>query len=410
LCLAKGKKTFILDYINNILIKNNLNINFIRLILIIGLIIGVFTILFNTNKIIEYTKNEERKKIELWAMAQKNFIENKNLEDDIGELTFLVLTKSFENPIIQVDSNGKILSHKNIYSEELVEIDSIALKKVLEKISLENDPIEIKFNNSINQKLYYGNSSTFNKIKFYPFALLIVAILFSLIVFNYYKSSMSSFNNKIWASFAKETAHQIGTPLSSLMGWSTILKEEKVDSNIIVEIEKDIERLNTITKRFSEIGSIPELTKQNINEVLESSINYLKKRNSSLVNFEFVKAKEVIYSKINKTLFEWVIENLVKNAIDSMDGKGNILISSNIKINNEIQIIIKDNGRGVELKNQKKIFDSGYTSKKKGWGLGLSLSKRIIMQYHGGKIFIKYSKINKGTSIEINLPFVKENF
>ena len=392
------------------MIKNYLNINFIRLILIIGLIIGVFTILFNTNNIIEYTKNQERKKIELWAMAQKNFIENKNLEDDIGELTFLVLTKSFENPIIQVDSIGKILSHKNIYSEESVEIDSISLKKILEKISLENDPIEIKFNNSINQKLYYGNSSTFNKIKFYPFALLIVAVLFSLIVYNYYKSSISSFNNKIWASFAKETAHQIGTPLSSLMGWSTILKEEKVDSNIIVEIEKDIDRLNTIVRRFSEIGSIPELTKQNINEVLESSINYLTKRNSSLINFKFVKDKEVIYSKINKTLFEWVIENLVKNAIDSMDGKGNILISSNTKINNEIQIIIKDDGRGVKLKNQKKIFNSGYTSKKKGWGLGLSLSRRIIVQYHNGKIFIKESEINEGTSIEINLPFVKENF
>jgi len=391
------------------LIKNYLNINFIRLILIIGLIISVFTILFNTNNIIEYTKNQERKKIELWAMAQKNFIENKNLEDDIGELTFLVLTKSFENPIIQVDSIGKILSHKNIY-EELVEIDSIALKKVLEKISLENDPIEIKFNNSINQKLYYGNSSTFNKIKFYPFALLIVAVLFSLIVYNYYKSSISSFNNKIWASFAKETAHQIGTPLSSLMGWSTILKEEKVDSNIIVEIEKDINRLNTIVRRFSEIGSIPELTKQNINDVLESSINYLTKRNSSLINFKFVKDKEVIYSKINKTLFEWVIENLVKNAIDSMDGKGNILISSNIKTNNEIQIIIKDDGIGVKFKNQKKIFDSGYSSKRKGWGLGLSLSKRIIVQYHNGKIFIKESEINEGTSIEINLPFVKENF
>ena len=392
------------------MIKNYLNINFIRLILIIGLIIGVFTILFNTNNIIEYTKNQERKKIELWAMAQKNFIENKNLEDDIGELTFLVLTKSFENPIIQVDSIGKILSHKNIYPEESVEIDSISLKKILEKISLENDPIEIKFNNSINQKLYYGNSSTFNKIKFYPFALLIVAVLFSLIVYNYYKSSISSFNNKIWASFAKETAHQIGTPLSSLMGWSTILKEEKVDSNIIVEIEKDIDRLNTIVRRFSEIGSIPELTKQNINDVLESSINYLTKRNSSLINFKFVKDKEVIYSKINKTLFEWVIENLVKNAIDSMDGKGNILISSNTKINNEIQIIIKDDGRGVKLKNQKKIFNSGYTSKKKGWGLGLSLSRRIIVQYHNGKIFIKKSEINEGTSIEINLPFVKENF
>ena len=392
------------------MIKTNININFIRLILIIGLIIGVFTILFNTINIIEYTKNEERKKIELWAMAQKNFIENKNLEDDIGELTFLVLTKSFENPIIQVDSNGKILSHKNIYSEESVEIDSIALKKVLEKISLENDPIEIKFNNSINQKLYYGHSSTFNKIKFYPFALLIVAVLFSLIVFNYYKSSISSFNNKIWASFAKETAHQIGTPLSSLMGWSTILKDEKVDNNIIVEIEKDIERLNTITKRFSEIGSIPELTKENINEVLVNSINYLTKRNSSLVNFKFFKTKEIIYCKINKTLFEWVIENLVKNAVDSMGGKGNIIISSNIKINNEIQIIIKDDGRGVELKNQKKIFSSGYTSKKKGWGLGLSLSKRIIMQYHNGKIFIKKSEINKGTSIEINLPLLQKTF
>ena len=271
------------------MIKTNININFIRLILIIGLIIGVFTILFNTINIIEYTKNEERKKIELWAMAQKNFIENKNLEDDIGELTFLVLTKSFENPIIQVDSNGKILSHKNIYSEQSVEIDSIALKKILEKISLENDPIEIKFNNSINQKLYYGHSSTFNKIKFYPFALLIVAVLFSLIVFNYYKSSISSFNNKIWASFAKETAHQIGTPLSSLMGWSTILKDEKVDNNIIVEIEKDIERLNTITKRFSEIGSIPELTKENINEVLVNSINYL--RNNKQNKLYFAKLK-----------------------------------------------------------------------------------------------------------------------
>ena len=290
-------------------------------------------------------------------------------------------------------------------------VDSVALKNILRKnFFREYDPIEIKFNNSINQKLYYGHSSTFNTIKFYPFALFLVAVLFSLIVFNYYKSSISSFNNKIWASFAKETAHQIGTPLSSLMGWSTILKDEKVDNNIIVEIEKDIERLNTITKRFSEIGSIPELTKENINEVLVNSINYLTKRNSSLVNFKFFKTKEIIYCKLNKTLFEWVIENLVKNAVDSMGGKGNIIISSNIKINNEIQIIVKDDGRGVELKNQKKIFNSGFTSKKKGWGLGLSLSKRIIMQYHNGKIFIKKSEINKGTSIEINLPVITENF
>ena len=390
------------------MIKTNSNINFLRLVLIIGLIISVFTILFNTNNIIEYTKNQERKKIELWAMAQKNFIENKNLEDDLGELAFMVLTKSFENPIIQVDSNGKILSHKNIYNEESIEIDSIKLKEFLKKISLENDPIEIKFNNSINQKLYYGNSSTYNKIKLYPFALLFVALLFSLIVFNYYKSSVSSFNNKVWASFAKETAHQIGTPLSSLMGWATILKEEKVDSNIIVEIEKDIERLNTITKRFSEIGSPPELLKENINEVINNSINYLKKRNSDLIKFKYTPYNHIIYSKINKTLFEWVIENIVKNSIDSMGGTGNISIKIG-NIDNEIQIVFRDKGKGIPEKNYKKIFESGFSSKKKGWGLGLSLSKRIISLYHGGKIFVKDSKIGEGTAIEIRLPVFKES-
>ena len=390
------------------MIKTNSNINFLRLVLIIGLIISVFTILFNTNNIIEYTKNQERKKIELWAMAQKNFIENKNLEDDLGELAFMVLTKSFENPIIQVDSNGKILSHKNIYNEESIEIDSIKLKEFLKKISLENDPIEIKFNNSINQKLYYGNSSTYNKIKLYPFALLLVALLFSLIVFNYYKSSVSSFNNKVWASFAKETAHQIGTPLSSLMGWTTILKEEKVDSNIIVEIEKDIERLNTITKRFSEIGSPPELLKENINEVIDNSINYLKKRNSDLIKFNYTPHNHIIYSKINKTLFEWVIENIVKNSIDSMGGTGNISIKIG-NIDNEIQIVFRDKGKGIPEKNYKKIFESGFSSKKKGWGLGLSLSKRIISLYHGGKIFVKDSKIGEGTAIEIRLPVFKES-
>ena len=345
--------------------KYNSSINLIRLTLFIGLIISVLVILFNTNKVIEYTKNEERKKIELWAMAQKNFIENKNLEDDLGELTFLILTKNFENPIIQVDSKGKILSHKNIFNEESIVIDSIKLKKVLEEISLVNKPIEIKFNNSINQKLYYGNSSTFNKIKFYPFALLIVALFFTLIVFNYYKSSVSANNNRIWALFAKETAHQIGTPLSSLMGWSTILKEEKIDSNIIVEIEKDIEKLNKITKRFSEIGSVPALEKEDINEVLKNSINYLKKRNSSLIKFDFDLNKEIIYSKINLTLFEWVIENLVKNAVDSMSGNGNILISTSLKINNEIQILIKDDGKGIKSKNQKKYLILVIHQKKK---------------------------------------------
>ena len=260
------------------MINNKSNGKVIRIILLIGLIIGVSLILINTIKIIDFTKEEERKKIELWAIAQQNFIENKNLEDNLGELAFMILTKNFENPIIQVDSKGKILSHKNIFQDATKSIDSNRLKSVLSKISKENQPIEVQFNNTISQKLYYGNSSTYNKLKYYPIALLIVGILFLLITLNYFKSTVESNNNKVWASFAKETAHQIATPLSSLLGWLTILKDEKVKNSITIEIEKDLDKLKKITNRFSEIGNKAILKEEDVNEILEKIINYLKKK------------------------------------------------------------------------------------------------------------------------------------
>ena len=359
----------------------------------------------------EHNKNyrfyKERRKIELWAIAQKNFIENKNLEDDLGELTFMILTKNFENPIIQVDRNGKILSHKNIFENTSKAIDSNKLKFTLNKISKENKPIEIKFSDTISQKLYYGNSSTFNKLKYYPIALFIVGLFFFLIVINYFKSTIDSNKNKIWAAFAKETAHQIATPLSSLLGWTTILKEKKVDSNITVEIEKDLDRLNKITERFSEIGSKVTLKKENINHALESIINYLKKRNSSLIKFKFKPLKSPAYCLINKTLFDWVIENLVKNSIDSMKGEG-IIEFSILKSASEIKILIKDNGEGINKEIQNKIFNSGYSTKIKGWGLGLSLAKRIITQNHNGDIYVKKSEVNLGTEIIISLAEFKD--
>tara|TARA_B110001454_G_scaffold17164_2_gene15404 strand:+ start:1217 stop:2392 length:1176 start_codon:yes stop_codon:yes gene_type:complete len=379
----------------------------IRIILFLGLIIGVCLILINTIKIIDFTKKEERRKIELWAIAQKNFIENKNLEDDLGELTFMILTKNFENPIIQVDRNGKILSHKNIFENTSKAIDSNKLKFTLNKISKENKPIEIKFSDTISQKLYYGNSSTFNKLKYYPIALFIVGLFFFLIVINYFKSTIDSNKNKIWASFAKETAHQIATPLSSLLGWTTILKEKKVDSNITVEIEKDLDRLNKITERFSEIGSKVTLKKENINHALESIINYLKKRNSSLIKFKFKPLKSPAYCLINKTLFDWVIENLVKNSIDSMKGEG-VIEFFILKSASEIKILIKDNGEGINKEIQNKIFNSGYSTKIKGWGLGLSLAKRIITQNHNGDIYVKKSEVNLGTEIIISLAEFKD--
>ena len=387
------------------MINNKSNGKVIRIILLFGLIIGVSLILINTIKIIDFTKQEERKKIELWAIAQQNFIKNKNLEDDLGELAFMILTKNFENPIIQVDSKGKILSHKNIFQDATKSIDSNRLKSVLSKISKENLPIEIKFNNTISQKLYYGNSSTYNKLKYYPVALLIVGLLFFLIALNYFKSTVESNNNKVWASFAKETAHQIATPLSSLLGWLTILKDEKVKKSITIEIEKDLDKLKKITNRFSEIGNKAILKKEDVNEILEKIINYLKKRNSSLIRFEFHPTNDSANSLINKTLFDWVIENLVKNSIDSMGGKGSIKFTV-LKSKNNVEISIKDNGTGINENYKKKIFSSGFSTKNKGWGLGLSLAKRIITEQHNGKIYLKKSEINNGTEIVISIPLI----
>ena len=387
------------------MINNKSNGKVIRIILLIGLIIGVSLILINTIKIIYFTKEEERKKIELWAIAQQNFIENKNLEDNLGELAFMILTKNFENPIIQVDSKGKILSHKNIFQDATKSIDSNRLKSVLSKISKENQPIEVQFNNTISQKLYYGNSSTYNKLKYYPIALLIVGILFLLITLNYFKSTVESNNNKVWASFAKETAHQIATPLSSLLGWLTILKDEKVKNSITIEIEKDLDKLKKITNRFSEIGNKAILKEEDVNEILEKIINYLKKRNSSLIRFEFNPINDSVKSLINKTLFDWVIENLVKNSIDSMKGKGTIKFTI-LKSKDKVDISIKDNGTGINENYKKKIFNSGFSTKNKGWGLGLSLAKRIITKQHNGEIYLKKSGINKGTEIVISIPLI----
>ena len=387
------------------MINNKSNGKVIRIILLFGLIIGVSLILINTIKIIDFTKEEERKKIELWAIAQQNFIENKNLEDNLGELAFMILTKNFENPIIQVDSKGKILSHKNIFQDATKSIDSNRLKSVLSKISKENQPIEVQFNNTISQKLYYGNSSTYNKLKYYPIALLIVGILFLLITLNYFKSTVESNNNKVWASFAKETSHQIATPLSSLLGWLTILKDEKVKNSITIEIEKDLDKLKKITNRFSEIGNKAILKEEDVNEILEKIINYLKKRNSSLIRFEFNPINDSVKSLINKTLFDWVIENLVKNSIDSMKGKGTIKFTI-LKSKDKVDISIKDNGTGINENYKKKIFNSGFSTKNKGWGLGLSLAKRIITKQHNGEIYLKKSGNNKGTEIVISIPLI----
>ena len=338
--------------------------------------------------------------MELWAMAQLEYIENQNLSN----LTFEVLQKSGTNPIIQVDENEKIIEIRNIEWNNNLN-DSIYLYNKLKHIKKENDPILIQYKNSegtliVNQKLYYGNSLILKKLQYYPLALLLIILLFIAVLYFVFKTSKISEQNRLWVGMAKETAHQIGTPLTSMMGWITLLKEKKSES--IIEIEKDVERLKIISERFSKIGSKPELKIQSINNCLNKTILYLKKRSSEHINFKIKFPSKNIIIPFNYQLISWTIENIIKNGIDAIKGKGFISIEL-LENNKNIEINIKDNGVGIKKENINKVFNPGFTSKKRGWGLGLSLAKRIIVDFHKGKIFIKNTKIGKGALFQILL-------
>jgi signal transduction histidine kinase len=250
------------------------------------------------------------------------------------------------------------------------------------------------------QYLYYGNSSLLNKLKYYPVALLLIIFLFGALVYNFYKSTKMATQNKLWAGMAKETAHQIGTPLSSLIGWLEIMKADNVDETTILEIEKDINRLQTITDRFSKIGSEPILEVKNIIEETEQSFDYLKSRFSSQVDFSFKAPKKPIMVSLNPALHSWTVENLVKNAIDAMRGKGKLTLEI-VNDTNFVNLLVTDTGKGIPKHQYKRIFEPGFTTKKRGWGLGLSLTKRIVEEYHKGKIKVLNSEVGKGTTIQV---------
>jgi signal transduction histidine kinase len=254
--------------------------------------------------------------------------------------------------------------------------------------------------------VYYGDSPILNKLKYYPIALLLVAFLFGGVVYNFYRATKMATQNKLWAGMAKETAHQIGTPLSSLIGWLELLKLENVEATTIEEIEKDINRLQTITDRFSKIGSEPILEKRDIIEETKSSFEYLQSRVSKQVIFDFRAPEKPLYVSLNPTLHSWTIENLVKNAIDAMKGKGNLSIEI-VEGDTNVFITVTDTGSGIAKNKFKTIFEPGYTSKKRGWGLGLSLTKRIVQEYHKGKIRVVQSEIGKGTTMQ--MIFKKES-
>ena len=366
---------------------------------LLGAFLIVALILWNTNILFQNLKKEERAKIELWGMAQKELIEN----SIVNNLTFEVLQQTWINPMIQVNSQGKIIGHKNIDWDPQSE-DSLVIYKQLEKIKRENQPILIQYQDSlsnINQKLYYGDSVLLKKLQYYPLALLLIIFLFGAVLYFVFKTSKISEQNRLWAAMAKETAHQIGTPLTSMIGWITLLKE-KEKSEPLDEMEKDIERLQVITDRFSKVGSLPELEPADIVGETRKTLQYLEKRSSDLITFESELPPKKILLPMNTQLFSWTLENLIKNGIDAMKGKGAISLKF-FEASQTICIHISDTGSGIKKENFKKIFSPGFTSKKRGWGLGLSLAKRIITDYHKGKISVKTSELGKGTTFEIVL-------
>ncbi|MEC7124991.1 MAG: ATP-binding protein [Bacteroidota bacterium] len=366
---------------------------------LLGAFLIVALILWNTNILFQNLKKEERAKMELWGMAQQELIENST----VNNLSFEVLQQTLINTMIQVNSQGKIIGYKNIDWDPKYE-DSLVIYKQLEKIQRENQPILIRYQDSlsnINQKLYYGDSILLKKLQYYPLALLLIIFLFGAVLYFVFKTSKISEQNRLWAAMAKETAHQIGTPLTSMIGWITLLKE-KEKSEPLDEMEKDVERLKVITERFSKVGSLPELELVDIVGETRRTLKYLEKRSSDLINFESELPRKKILLPLNPQLFSWTLENLIKNGIDAMKGKGTIILKL-LEESQTISIHISDTGSGIKKENFKKIFSPGFTTKKRGWGLGLSLAKRIITDYHRGKISVKDSELRKGTTIEIIL-------
>ncbi|MGE4346081.1 MAG: PAS domain-containing sensor histidine kinase [Flavobacteriaceae bacterium] len=369
--------------------------NTLKWILIFGAFWVVTLIVWNTYQFFQIVKEEERAKMELYAEAQKT-LNSSEIGADLP-LVLEIFSKNTTIPLILTDMDGNIIDKGNIDEEDFKKNK----EKLLERFKSQNVPIIIEYDTDKYQYLYYGNSPLLVKLTYYPFALLLILFLFLALIASYFKTNKVSAQNKLWAGMAKETAHQIGTPLSSLLGWIEILRADNVDETTIVEIEKDVVRLQTIADRFSKIGSEPALEKTDVVGLTKSSYEYLKSRFSNNIEFSISLPDYPIYLMLNPILHSWTIENLIKNSIDAMKGKGKIHVS----IEDEprfVKIKVEDNGKGIPKNEFKRIFDPGFTTKKRGWGLGLSLTKRIVEEYHSGNIKVLHSESGKGTTMQIS--------
>jgi two-component system, sporulation sensor kinase D len=370
--------------------------NTTRWVIIFASFLIISLILWNTYTFFQIFKHEERLKMNLWANAQKTLI-NAGETTDL-ELPLEIFKNNTSIPIILTE-NDSIINKRNI--DETIVNDKQKINAFLSGLKAQNEPIVIEYVPGKFQYIYYGDSALLNKLKYYPVALLLIIVLFAGLVYNFYRSTKMATQNKLWAGMAKETAHQIGTPLSSLIGWVEILKAEDVEETTIIEIEKDIDRLQTITERFSKIGSEPKLENMDVIEETQKSYDYLQSRFSKQVEFSFTAPKEPIMILMNPTLHSWTIENLVKNAIDAMKGRGKLSLQV-VQEGDLVKINVSDTGNGIPKNQFKTVFEPGFTTKKRGWGLGLSLTKRIVEEYHKGTIKVLNSEIGNGTTMQVS--------
>lgn len=358
----------------------------------------VIAIVIASTLVINYLRKEEVRRVDILVSAIKFQQEATSPSLEVQALLLTIYSSNTSIPVIILDKNDQIIEHKNIpkeYDNNNQEIINLA-KKMAKKYA----PVELEFSNGNNQFLYYDNSKILNNLQYSPFLLGFFVLCYFLFSFWFLRTVKKTDEGYLWAGLAKETAHQIGTPLSSMMGWMEIMKLENPDSDGVQEIEKDIERLRTISERFSKIGSVPELNDMNFNETIRENYDYLKTRISKKIDFTLLLPTYNILVPHNKILMSWVIENLVKNAVDAMKGQGTLQMSV-FERNKNILVEVKDNGSGMTKYQAQNAFKPGYSTKKRGWGLGLSLAKRVVQEYHNGDIKVSQTEVGKGTTFRI---------
>ena len=384
------------------------------LVVVSLLIVGNF--LYFSNNLVKDLSEQERDRMQIWADATKELATASFASDSAStaNVNFLLgIIEANDNiPVLLVDDSDNILLHRNftlpeppdsLALYELAPVNENFLKETLKNLKNTSNHIEIQIDESITQHLYYEDSTLLRRLLFYPYVLIGVLGVFILVVYFALISIKKAEQNKVWVGLSKETAHQLGTPISSLMAWMQMLEVTELDKSIVTDMNKDVTRLSIIADRFSKIGSKPEMELAFINESVTKSLEYMRSRISQRVKLTINLSQDECGTLLCMSLFEWVMENLTKNAVDAMQGEGaiDVTVSSNATT---IFIDVADTGKGIARKNFKTVFHPGFTTKKRGWGLGLTLVKRIIEEYHGGRIYVKESEIGKGTTFRIELP------